>query len=309
MKSQRDLFLELLLEKAKQDSSIVLLSVDMGAPAIDLWKRELPQQYLEMGISEQNAINVAAGLSRGGKKVFVYFMAVWVHRCFEQIRYSCCMSKNKITILGNGVGLGYAPAGPAHEPNEDFGVMRTLHHMRIYSASSNDALPEVLEDCLKNSESSYVRLERRNKEIPSSASRRVKTSIKMKNRVVCEMPNEKKLIILTYGYISHRIYEVFNDKPNLFSKAIIIELNQIWPIPIEDISPCIDSNSKILCVEEQSRSGSLMEAIAALPGISHRIYGLHLPSEYIFENGTQDELLDRYGLSREDIENKIQELL
>ena len=63
MKTQRDTFLEILFERAKVDKSIMLLTVDMGAPAIDKWKSDLPDQYLEMGISEQNAINVAAVLS------------------------------------------------------------------------------------------------------------------------------------------------------------------------------------------------------------------------------------------------------
>ena len=143
--SQRDVYLLSLLDRAKSDKDIILMSVDMGAPAIDKWKSELPEQYFEMGISEQNAINVAAGLSRGGKKVFVYFMAVWVHRCFEQIRYSCSIASNKITILGNGVGLGYAPAGPAHEPNEDVAVMKSLHNIEIYSPSSRVQIPQLVD--------------------------------------------------------------------------------------------------------------------------------------------------------------------
>ena len=119
MKAQRDTFISELYELAKQDKDIILMSVDMGAPSLDIWRETLPDQFIAAGISEQNAINVAAGLANSGKKVYVYFMAAWVARCFEQIRYSCAMAKNPITILGNGVALGYAPAGPAHEPNED----------------------------------------------------------------------------------------------------------------------------------------------------------------------------------------------
>ena len=119
MSSQRDTFITRLFERAREDKDICLISVDMGAPSLDRWRQELPNQFIAAGISEQNAINYAAGLSAAGKKVYVYFMASWVARCFEQIRYSCAMANNPITILGNGVALGYAPAGPAHAPTED----------------------------------------------------------------------------------------------------------------------------------------------------------------------------------------------
>ena len=138
MSSQRDIFLTRLFERAKEDKDIYLISVDMGAASLDRWRQELPDQFFAAGISEQNAINFAAGLSAAGKKVYIYFMACWVARCFEQIRYSCAMANNPITILGNGVALGYAPAGPAHEPTEDLTYMRSLCDIEIYSPTNGE---------------------------------------------------------------------------------------------------------------------------------------------------------------------------
>jgi transketolase len=219
------------------------------------------------------------------------------------------MAGNKIVILGNGVGLGYAPAGPAHEPNEDIGVMRALHGLSIYSSSSNDFIPQILEECLTNQRTSYVRLERKNKMISDSLHERVITPMGQKNRVLGDKGGEKRLLILTYGYVSHRVFEVLDKKPELLYKVRTLELNEIWPIPLMDILPHLDNETIILCVEEQSQSGSIMEAIAARLGNQNRIYGMHLPDKYIFENGTQDELLNRNGLSGCDIEQKIMELL
>ena len=119
MTSQRDVFIGELFKLAKKDKDVYLITVDMGAPSLDAWRTQLPEQLIYAGISEQHAINFAAGLSSKGKKVYIYFMASWVARCFEQIRYSCAIGGNPVTILGNGVGLGYAPAGPAHETNDD----------------------------------------------------------------------------------------------------------------------------------------------------------------------------------------------
>ena len=67
MSSQRDTFITRLFERAKEDRDICLISVDMGAPSLDQWRQELPNQFIAAGISEQNAINYAAGLSAAGK--------------------------------------------------------------------------------------------------------------------------------------------------------------------------------------------------------------------------------------------------
>jgi len=139
MTAQRDVFIQALYEKALLDKNIVFISADMGAPTLDQWKFNLPEQFIAAGISEQNAINVASGLAKSGKKVFVYMMASWFSRCIEQVRYSCAMANNPITILGNGVALGYAPSGPAHEPNEDIALSRSLLNIEVHSPSNESS--------------------------------------------------------------------------------------------------------------------------------------------------------------------------
>ena len=305
----RDKFLLELLEKAKKDDSIVLLSVDMGAPAIDSWKRELPNQYVEMGISEQNAINVAAGLSRGGKKVFVYFMAVWVHRCFEQIRYSCAIAGNPITILGNGVGLGYAPAGPAHAPNEDISVMKSLLNIEIYSPSTELQISNLVEICLTNKKLNYVRLERKTnvdyqKDISPYVSKKF-------DPFIFASTNTKHLeiLVLSYGYISSYVYKAFlslNEKER--EKISFVDIQKIWPLDLEHLQKIIKQIKKIVFIEEQTANGSIFEFICRYL-IGNKIYvetaSLHLPQKYIFDNGNQDELLQKYGFSQSSIMNLL----
>ena len=134
--NQRDTFIGDLFQVAKNDKDVILISVDMGASALDQWREELPDQFIWTGISEQHTINLAAGLANQGKKVYIYFMAAWLARCFEQIRYSCAMAKNPITLLANGVALGYAPAGPAHETNDDIAYMRSRLDLEIQCPSN-----------------------------------------------------------------------------------------------------------------------------------------------------------------------------
>lgn len=312
MKTQRDVFLDSLLDKAKNDSSIMLLSVDMGAIAIDRWKLELPDQYIEMGISEQNAINVAAGLSRGGKKVFVYFMAVWVHRCFEQIRYSCAIGDNPITILGNGVGLGYAPAGPAHEPNEDISVMRSLHNLQIHSASSIVQIQGVLEQCLNSKKVNYVRLERKTYPDAELAYKDFLPGFYNNSYLFYDNKLKQKYAVLSYGQIMHRLFNLREKYPAKLSEVSFIELSRIWPLDFDTLFTQLGDINKVLFVEEQSRSGSLSEVLAlefASRGLLLNLKTIHLPNSYIFENGNQEEILDSIGFSSSDILDQIELLM
>ena len=312
MKTQRDVFLDSLFDKAKNDSSIMLLSVDMGAPAIDRWKLELPDQYIEMGISEQNAINVAAGLSRGGKKVFVYFMAVWVHRCFEQIRYSCAIGDNPITILGNSVGLGYAPAGPAHEPNEDISVMRSLHNLQIHSASSIVQIEGVLEQCLNSKIVTYVRLERKTYPDSELAYKDFLPGFYSNSYLFHDDKLKQKYAVLSYGQIMHRLFNLREKYPAKLSEVSFIELSRIWPLDFDTLFTQLGNINKVLFVEEQSKSGSLSEVLAfefASRGLLLNLKTIHLPNSYIFENGNQEEILDSIGFSSSDILDQIELLM
>ena len=310
MITQRDAFLDELFIKAKSDKNIVLLSVDMGAPSIDKWRSELPEQFFDMGISEQNAINFATGLSRGGKKVFVYFMAVWVMRCFEQIRYSSLMARNKITILGNGMGLGYAPAGPAHETSEDVGVMKTLHGINIWSPSSSDSIPYIVEQCLNSTETNYIRLERK-----SHVSVLFPQNFTPSNEVITEIFSENKkrfLTILTYGYVAGIVHNSVKKIISETNTSVrIIDLQKIWPLPEKLILESATDSVAILVVEEQSLSGGISESISStLMRNNARVNFnvISLPSKYIFENGTRDQLLDSNSISINEIVNLSMEV-
>lgn len=312
MKTQRDVFLDLLFDKAKDDSSIMLLSVDMGAPAIDRWKLELPDQYIEMGISEQNSINVAAGLSRGGKKVFVYFMAVWVHRCLEQIRYSCAIGDNPITILGNGVGLGYAPAGPAHEPNEDISVMRSLHNLQIHSASSIVQIKGILEQCFNSKKINYVRFERKTYADSELAYKDFLPGFYSNSYLFRNDKLKQKYAVISYGQIMHRLFNLREKYPAKLSEVSFIELSRVWPLDFDSLFTQLGNINNVLFVEEQSKSGSLSEVLAlefVSRGLLLNLKTMHLPDSYIFENGNQEEILDSIGFSSSDILDQIELLM
>ena len=312
--TQRDTFISNLFEKAKQDKDIIMISVDMGAPTLDIWRETLPDQFIAAGISEQNAINVAAGLSSQGKKVYVYFMASWVGRCWEQIRYSCAMADNPITILGNGVALGYAPAGPAHEPTEDIAYMRSINHIEIHSPANNNVVKALVDLTLKEPKLRYLRLERKfASEVedlyPNMSLHSVKSGLCLVKGGLTEEENKnKRVAILTNGYMLGRGYKVWQQ---LIENGYEVSLYDVWklkPLNSDLLQQNLKRYSHLVTIEEQSLDGgfgSIISEFICDNQLSFKLLRLGLPEKFIFENGTRDHLIDTHGLSVKEIYNNI----
>jgi transketolase len=309
MKAQRDTFISELYELAKTDKDIILMSVDMGAPSLDIWRETLPDQFIAAGISEQNAINVAAGLANSGKKVYVYFMAAWVARCFEQIRYSCAMAKNPITVLGNGVALGYAPAGPAHEPNEDIGYMRTINGIEIWSPANTSATKSLVKLTVETPALRYIRLERNHaKEVEEFEFTTNNTINLIRAGLKEPVEGEPRIAILSNGYMLGRANNAWSTLINKHQ----ISLYDVWrikPLNTSQLGSILSNYTHVVTIEEQTLDGgfgsAICEAICDL-GLNKKVLRLGLPERFIFENGTRDHLINTNGLSVENIVEKIE---
>lgn len=310
MTTQRDVFISTLFERAKADKDVFILSVDMGAPSLDEWRERLPRQFFAAGISEQNAINFAAGLSATGKKVYVYYMASWSARCFEQIRYSCAMAQNPITILGNGVALGYAPAGPAHEPNDDIAYMRSLCGMEIHSPA-NCLMARHLADLTYSDPRKlrYVRLERSYpKELDGLYSESILTPDFLESGIFTVKKagpqqlaaGKSKICILSSGYLLGRALKVSDQLSASGYSVSVVDLWKIKPVYPVLFAKTVQEYDFLVTLEEQTLSGGFGSAVCELLNDSRclkNVLRLGLPERYIFENGTRDQLLDRNGLS------------
>ena len=144
--SQRDIFFTQVYELMKDDSDIVIVVADQGAPVFDKVRRDFPHRFFNVGIAEQQAILLASGLAKEGKKVFVYAISTFmIMRCYEQIRLSQSVQKIPITIVGVGSGFSYDDSGPTHHMLEDITIMRVLPHMTIHSISDNVMARRVAE--------------------------------------------------------------------------------------------------------------------------------------------------------------------
>lgn len=161
MESQRDAFFNGLYKVAERDKDIVLISADMGAPSLDQWRANLPEQFFNVGIAEANMIAVAAGLALSGKKPFCYAIMPFITlRCYEAIKVNLCLMNLPVTLVGIGAGFGYDDSGPTHHSTEDISVMRALPNMTIYNASDSTLARHFAQLAYKSSGPVYIRLDR-----------------------------------------------------------------------------------------------------------------------------------------------------
>ena len=139
-RAMRDTFLQSLHALMADDPEIFFVSGDFGSPVLDQIRLDYPDRFLNVGIAEQNLINVTAGLALEGFTVFAYAIAPFLTmRCFEQIRVSLGLLSEvrpmNVNLVGVGAGYSYVVSGPTHQCYEDITLMRSLPNMRVISVS------------------------------------------------------------------------------------------------------------------------------------------------------------------------------
>lgn len=157
----RDAYFDTVYEIAAGDESVVFLTDDMDAFSLRRFKTDFPDRFINIGVAEQNMINLATGLALSGKRVFTYGIAPFVTmRCFEQIKVNLCSMQLPVTIVGVGAGFSFAFDGPTHHGLHDLAMMRVLPELEIYNPSDAASAAECARQCYRSDSPVYVRLDK-----------------------------------------------------------------------------------------------------------------------------------------------------
>jgi len=141
------------------NTNMIFLTADLGFMALESLRNSMKKRFINVGISEQNMISLSAGLSKENLFVWVYSIAPFVYaRPFEQIRNDICFHKLPVKLIGNGGGYAYGVMGPTHHALEDYGVLLTLPHMKIFVPAFNEDIFEIITIMAKIKQPSYLRM-------------------------------------------------------------------------------------------------------------------------------------------------------
>ena len=146
------------------NESIFFLTSDFGAPALDAIRADYPDRFLNVGIAEQNLINVSAGLALEGYHAIGYAIAPFLTmRCFEQIRISLSLLSQirplSVTLIGVGAGCSYTVSGPTHQCFEDLSLIRLLPNLSLYSPADAKSAAAAGQLALTRGGPAYIRLD------------------------------------------------------------------------------------------------------------------------------------------------------
>jgi len=279
---QREAFLKEIYYAAERDGKIMFLSADFGSPVLDLFRANLPAQFVHCGISEQNMVNVAVGLALAGKKPYIFAMSPFFLRAYEQLKMAA-MHGVPITIISVGAGLSYAGAGPTHYATEDLACYRTLVGTEVYTVSTANLAASIARNSVESNKMMVVRLERGETPEYYGDGYRAQEGYFHFNH-----PNDQQPHV-TSGYLVHRLRERGHN---------VIDLYRCKPFPQRLVME-LSEYAFVHCVEEQYAAGglgsALMEAMGDA-GKKTRIIRKTLPDRAIYENGTRDQLLEAMAL-------------
>ena len=161
----RDAFVETLLEEAKKDENIILITGDLGFGVLDKFQRELPNQFINSGVNEQAMMGMAAGIASTGKRVFVYSIGNFsTLRCLEQIRNDICFMNTSVVVVSVGAGYAYGPQGYTHHALEDIAVMRALPNLEVVVPADPLETKLVTKFLAGTKSPSYLRLGKSNEQ-------------------------------------------------------------------------------------------------------------------------------------------------
>lgn len=295
----RKMFTNTLLELARKDSDIIAITSDArGSVTLEDFATQLPRQFVETGIAEQNEVSIAAGLAACGKKPFVCAPASFLSaRSLEQIKLDVAYSNTNVKIIGVSGGVSYGPLGSSHHSLHDIAVMRAIpgicvilpcdiHQTRKMTKALTDYVGPV-----------YVRMGRN--AVPDVYTKNDATFDMSKANTIME---GKDITIIGTGETVKIVFEAGILLKEKGISARIIDMHTIKPLDEEVIIKAAKETGYIITVEEHSIYGGLgaavSEQIVQNYPVSMRIIGI--PDEPAI-TGTSSEIFKHYGLTADNI--------
>ena len=160
----RKTFINTLIDLARADKDIVLITPDMGFSVLEPFFEEFPERSINCGIAEQNAVSIASGLALMGKKPYVYTIIPFlIGRAYEQVRLDVAYMNTNVKLIGIGAGFTYGAAGATHHAIEDIGLMRGLPNMTVCCPGDNNEAAQIVRASVSNKAPMYIRIGRHNR--------------------------------------------------------------------------------------------------------------------------------------------------
>lgn len=295
----REVFLKNLTNLSK-NSKTILLTADVGFKILDDFKKNNPSKFFNVGISEQNMIGIATGLSLCGNKVFCYSIANFAAlRAIEHIRNGPCYHNLDVIIVSGGSGYSYGPLGYSHHAIEDLAIMRSLPNIEIFSPMDDYEIEVITKYLIKRHKGpAYLRIDKSKLENKSSS---LITSLDTPRKII-KHSKSRIVIFATGGIINEAIMAInYLKKINIYCDLYsVFNLTKINKKFIKSIS-----QKRILTVEETIKENGLYNLIQEYFK-NKNVKNISIDKNKIFTNaGSQFFIRKKQKISKRNIINQI----
>jgi transketolase len=306
----RDCLIEKICDEMSKNKKIFFLSADFGALALDRLRTKFKDRFINVGIAEQNLINISTGLAMEGFIVFAYGISAFISmRCYEQLRINLSLFSQfrniNVNLIGVGSGLSYDISGPSHHCLEDISIIRTLPNFILFSPSDYILTEKFTKFAISVKKPKYMRLD--GKPLPQIYNSI--RSINLENGFY-ELIEGEKVCMVSTGFMTHKALKVANKLKNKISVGVI-DVFLLKPINEDLLLDSLKKYRYIITIEEAFINKGGLDSIISnlLVSKAHniRLQRIGFNDTHIFTVGNREYLHRLHGLDEENIIAVIEE--
>ncbi len=292
---------------AKEDERVVFIGSDLGAGVLDGMRSALPSRFFMEGIAEQNVVGMAAGMAMEGFIPFVNTIATFLtRRCFEQIAVDLCLQNLPVRLIANGGGLVYAPLGSTHLAIEDIAIMSALPNMTVVAPTDADEMTRFMNVNLDWPGPIYIRLAKGGDPIVSRDS----DGFEIGKAIVLREP--VSVGIIACGVSVSRALAASDILEGEGVKCGVMNMHTLKPIDQQAVLEWAGKVDTLVSVEEHILQGGLGSTISSLlmdhgVGPLPKVVRIGIPDQFPAGYGSQDSMMESFGLQPEQIAQRIRE--
>jgi transketolase len=301
MKTTREGFGEAMSFLAKKNKDVVVVTADLSeSMKVDDLEKTFPEQFVQVGVAEQNMMGVSAGLAMSGKVPFAVSYAVFSPgRSWDQLRVSVCYSNANVKIIGGHTGLSVGPDGATHQALEDVAMTRVLPNLLVVVPADYEQAKKATLAIAEHRGPVYMRLTRPKTACFTTAG----TPFEIGKAQILRKGAD--ISVFACGPL---VYEALLAAEEIKEKVDVevINMHTIKPIDVEIVVRSAKKTGRVITFEEHQINGGLGGAIAEVLSENQPTKMVRMGMHDSFgESGEAKELLEKYGMNKDALIKEI----
>lgn len=305
--ANRKVICDVLMEHAQQDEDITVLCSDSrGSASLSAFADRFPEQFVEVGIAEQDLVGIAAGMAHSGKKPYVASPASFLStRSYEQIKVDVAYSNTNVKLIGVSGGVSYGALGMSHHSLQDIAAISAIPNMRVYLPSDRHQTKVLTEALLKDEQNAYIRIGRNPVEDIYT-----KDHLPFELNRATKIGNGGDVLIVACGEMVKPAVDAMELLKKSNVKATVLDMYCLKPLDQTTLLEEAAGKKLVITVEEHAPNGGLGSMVCQVLSAKDpkKTIVLSLPDEPVV-TGSSSEVFAHYCLNAAGIADTVKENL